>query len=226
MAQRDYVRKKNKPKNNSRIIPNLMMITAVILVVLFAAILYFVSTNKSNKPVSPPQNITEKPQATLPDKPQERWTYLKELENPNGSQSTSQQVGSPTATQEKERQQILDSFISEKPSTNQTVATSGKTSNEGGLNSTTSQQNQVNQSTIQNSQDGADKWLLQCGAFKDKANAELLKAKIAMLGFTSSIKSETFHRVLVGPYSSKLDADKAMATLKTNGVSSCISTTK
>jgi len=110
VAQRDYVKKRAKVKNSSRVIPNLMMAIAILLVILFAAILYFVSTNKPHKPISTPQNITEKPQATLPDKPEERWTYLKELENPN---SHNQAVVPPVtkSTQDKERQQILNSFI-------------------------------------------------------------------------------------------------------------------
>lgn len=220
MAQRDYVKKKTKAKNSSRIIPNLMMVIAIILVILFIAILYFVSKNKTNKPVTPPQNITERPQATLPDKPEERFTYLKELENPDGTQTTPSQI--KPAEKDKERQQILDSFVSDKTSSNPSA--SSATTNPTVIQPQPVKANQSTTQTTTNTQTGS--WSLQCGAFKDKSNADALKAKLAMLGVTSFVKNEKFYRVLVGPYKSKAEAEKAIATLKNNGITSCITTTK
>lgn len=220
MAQRDYVKKKTKTKNSSRIIPNLMMVIAIILVILFIAILYFVSKNKTNKPVTPPQNITERPQATLPDKPEERFTYLKELENPDGTQTTPSQI--KPAEKDKERQQILDSFVSDKTSSNPSA--SSATTNPTVIQPQPVKADQSTTQTTTNTQTGS--WSLQCGAFKDKSNADALKAKLAMLGVTSFVKNEKFYRVLVGPYKSKAEAEKAIATLKNNGITSCITTTK
>lgn len=220
MAQRDYVKKKTKAKNSSRIIPNLMMVIAIILVILFIAILYFVSKNKTNKPVTPPQNITERPQATLPDKPEERFTYLKELENPDGTQTTPSQI--KPAEKDKERQQILDSFVSDKTSSNPSA--SNVTTNPTVIQPQPVKADQSTTQTTTNTQTGS--WSLQCGAFKDKSNADALKAKLAMLGVTSFVKNEKFYRVLVGPYKSKAEAEKAIATLKNNGITSCITTTK
>lgn len=220
MAQRDYVKKKTKAKNSSRIIPNLMMVIAIILVILFIAILYFVSKNKTNKPVTPPQNITERPQATLPDKPEERFTYLKELENPDGTQTTPSQI--KPAEKDKERQQILDSFASDKTSSNPSA--SNATTNPTVIQPQPVKADQSTTQTTTNTQTGS--WSLQCGAFKDKSNADALKAKLAMLGVTSFVKNEKFYRVLVGPYKSKAEAEKAIATLKNNGITSCITTTK
>lgn len=220
MAQRDYVKKKTKAKNSSRIIPNLMMVIAIILVILFIAILYFVSKNKTNKPVTPPQNITERPQATLPDKPEERFTYLKELENPDGTQTTPSQI--KPAEKDKERQQILDSFVSDKTSSNPSA--SNATTNPTVIQPQPVKADQSTTQTTTNTQTGS--WSLQCGAFKDKSNADALKAKLAMLGVTSFVKNEKFYRVLVGPYKSKAEAEKAIATLKNNGITSCITTTK
>jgi len=210
VAQRDYVKKKAKVKNSSRVISRLMMAIAIVLVILFSAILYFVSTNKPNKPIPTPQNITEKPQATLPDKPEERWTYLKELENPNGHNQT---VVPPVtkSTQDKERQQILNSFINDKQTNS--------------INNNQAQANIPN-ITPKNTQSQSENWLLQCGAFKDRANAESMQAKLTMLGMTNFVQSEKFYRVLVGPYKLKSDAEKAIATLKKNGINSCIATLK
>lgn len=225
MAQRDYVKKKSKAKNTSRIIPNLMMAIAVILVILFVAILYFVSTNKTNKPSAPVDVITEKPQITLPDKQEERWTYLKELENPGGA-NNSTQLQSNQASQDKERQKILDNFINDKAQVSTTTpAVADKSTT---TTSTNTNQTKVDQSKpavdVKSNQTGS--WILQCGAFKDRANAESLQAKLAMIGVTSFVKNEKFYRVLAGPYDSKGEAEKVVTTLKSNNMTSCIITSK
>ncbi|OTQ81198.1 SPOR domain-containing protein [Gilliamella apis] len=191
MVQRDYVRKKSQSKskakkNKSRILPSLMIVLAVIIIVLFSAILYLLSTNHPEKPIERPKVKTEAPVATLPEQPQERWTYLKELETPNASSDTNS-----TAS---ERQQILDSFINNSSTTPTT--------------STNSENN---------------KWLLQCGAFKEKTNADTLKASLAMTGISGNItSSQQLYRVTVGPYTNKTDAQKILNTLKGNGINNCI----
>ena len=191
MVQRDYVRKKSQSKgkakkNKSRIFQSLMIFLAIIIIILFSSILYYISTNSPEKPVERPKEKTESPTATLPEKPQERWTYLKELETPNDS-------GNPNVATS-ERQQILDSFMNNKPTT---TTTSANTDNR--------------------------KWLLQCGAFRDKTNADTLKASLAMTGISGNISSsQQLYRVIVGPYTNKDDAQKTLNTLKTNGINNCI----
>jgi Cell division protein len=197
VVQRDYVRKKSRSKkNNSRNKPNLMIFLAIIIVILFSAILYYVVNNKPTqppkKPVERPKVKTESPAAILPEKPQERWTYLKELETPNASGNSNLETI--------ERQQILDSFMNNTPAT---------------TTSTTSP-------TILTNTDNSN-WLLQCGAFKDKTNADILKASLAMTGISGKISSsQQLYRVIVGPYSNKGDAQKVLSTLKTNGINNCI----
>ncbi|OTQ74270.1 MULTISPECIES: SPOR domain-containing protein [unclassified Gilliamella] len=197
MVQRDYVRKKSQPKrkakkNKSRILPSLMIFLALIIIILFSSILYFISTNSPEKPVERPKVKTESPAAILPEKPQERWTYLKELETPNASGNSNLETI--------ERQQILDSFMNNTPAT------------------TTS----TNSPTILANTDNSN-WLLQCGAFKDKTNADILKASLAMTGISGKIfSSQQLYRVIVGPYSNKGDAQKVLSTLKTNGINNCI----
>ncbi|KES16435.1 SPOR domain-containing protein [uncultured Gilliamella sp.] len=192
MVQRDYVRKKSQSKskakkNKSRILPSLMIFLAVIIIVLFSAILYLLSTNHPEKPIERPKVKTESPVATLPEQPQERWTYLKELETPNASSGTNSTTS--------ERQQILDSFINNSSTTTPTTSTNMEDS----------------------------KWLLQCGAFKEKTNADTLKASLAMTGISGNITtSQQLYRVTVGPYTNKTDAQKVLNTLKTNGINNCI----
>ncbi|AJA46056.1 cell division protein FtsN [Frischella perrara] len=211
MAQRDYVKKttkkknksksrnvtKSKSNNKSRTMPTIMVLLAITLVVLFAAILYVVSTNKKDaKPVPPVKNITEGPQSTLPEKPEERWTYLKELEKTDTNQLPINRQPI-THQQNLERQQILNDFIND---------SSQLSSNSLSSNNTTT-----------------DDWYLQCGAFKEHANAESAKAKLAMLGFNASIVNDKLYRVFVDErFASKIEAENAKKRLESNGILDCI----
>lgn len=181
-----------------------MIFIAIILIVLFSAILYFISTNKSDKPSEQPKTKTQSPTITLPEEPQERWTYLKELETPNASS------GSLSNSVASERQQILDSFVN----------------NSRGI-PTQAQSNTITQiKTSASTETPTSKWLLQCGAFKDKTNADTLRAKLAMSGISSTIISGQLYRVTAGPYTSKNEADKAVSSLKNNGINNCITSNK
>lgn len=197
MAQRDYVkkstRKKSKAKssNKSRKIPNILVVLVSLLVILFVAILYFVSSNNSNKPTPPIKKITEKPQFTLPSKPEERWTYLKELEKAENHQLSIQQQ-QIKQQQNQERQQILDHFINDSA-------------------------NMMANPTTQ-----LNNWILQCGAFKDKDNAETAKAKLAMFGVTATIINDKLYRVIVDGSYSKTEAESIKTRLESNGISDCI----
>ncbi len=211
VVQRDYVTKKSRrKKNSSDAASGLMKILAIILVVLFGAILYFVATNHSSKPVDKPKTKTEAPAFTLPEQPQERWTYLKELEKPN---SSSNQTSTPSnSSTVSERQQILDSFVNNtnavKPSPTQTQNTLPKTA------------------VPNNMPQSANRWILQCGAFKDKSNADTLRAKLAMSGVNGSIINGQLYRVVAGPYDKRNDADQTVSALKNSGITNCIVSTK
>ena len=201
MVQRDYVRKKSRSKkNNSRNKPNLMIFLAIIIVILFSAILCYIVNNKPTQPIKPPKKNTQAPAITLPERPQERWTYLKELETPNASYDS----------RASERQQILDSFIN-----NSRPVTPTKNNNSASKQETTAS------ITTQNF-DTSNKWILKCGAFKDKANAETLKARIAMIGISGSVSSGQLYRVTAGQYTNKNEAEKALNSLKNNGINDCI----
>lgn len=215
MAQRDYVKKKAKPKTKSRVMPKLIMALAVLLVMLFSAILYFVSSNKPTTNIASQQNTTEKPQQSLPDKPEERYTYLKQLENPDDNQPIQSSLNNKNKQSENriERQTILDSFAKDKPNNNPTTV----------LPPTTGTQQVITQT---DNNPSSNNWLLQCGAFKDKANAESLNAKLAILGITSKIKSERFFRVISGPYKTKVEAEKTVINLKGNGITCSITAIK
>lgn len=67
-------------------------------------------------------------------------------------------------------------------------------------------------------------YFLQAGAFQTEAEADNLKAKLALLGVEASIQTVTlpgkgvWHRVRVGPYSQVEDLDRARSLLAQNGI--------
>jgi len=69
-------------------------------------------------------------------------------------------------------------------------------------------------------------WQMQCGSFRTKKQAEVLKANIAFTGIASTIrqvsgKNGTWYKVLLGPYEKKRSAERDKHKLKTNNVNYC-----
>lgn len=66
-------------------------------------------------------------------------------------------------------------------------------------------------------------YILQAGSFSRAADAERLRAQLALIGISSSVQAATLsngkttHRVRTGAYASKQDAEKARAFLKRHG---------
>ncbi|TCV82212.1 SPOR domain-containing protein [Sulfurirhabdus autotrophica] len=73
-----------------------------------------------------------------------------------------------------------------------------------------------------------DSYYLQIGSFQNEADADNLKAKLALLGVETSIQTATipdkgiWHRVRVGPYSTLPELNRARATLTQNGLQSSL----
>lgn len=212
MAQNDYVSKKHDriKKRPTGLMLNFMIAIGVVVILLFIATLYTIQKNKSdNKPITKEIRRTEKPEVTLPKKPQERWTYLKQLENPDNNDDDVKNDTVPSLPPT-EREQILNTFREEKamqPSENKTV-----------------QNTEMQSNTIKdNAKITAEgKWFIQCGAFKNKQNAESLKARIAMAGLDSYIQRKTLYRVLIGSYRNKQSATDVLKQLKESEITNCI----
>lgn len=78
---------------------------------------------------------------------------------------------------------------------------------------------------VQKPQPGAkEKYYLQAGSFPNAEDADKLKAKLLMLGMEVAVQTANipdkgvWHRVRLGPYKGTDEMNKAMATLKQNGV--------
>jgi len=69
----------------------------------------------------------------------------------------------------------------------------------------------------------ASGYLLQVGAFPSAADAEALKAKLALQGFVANVQSvdvggQTFHRVRLGPFRSASDLEATKQRLASAGI--------
>ena len=73
----------------------------------------------------------------------------------------------------------------------------------------------------------SDSYLLQVGSFREKTDAEQMKARLALLGITTRIQTvtvneATWHRVRVGPISGGRQADEMRSLLADNGIESLV----
>ncbi|RUO48384.1 SPOR domain-containing protein [Pseudidiomarina donghaiensis] len=68
--------------------------------------------------------------------------------------------------------------------------------------------------------------LMQCGSFRNKSDAEEMRAMIAMMGLESQIRTTdggngVWHRVILGPYESKRDAERDRHKLERGNLHGC-----
>jgi cell division protein FtsN len=67
-------------------------------------------------------------------------------------------------------------------------------------------------------------YYLQAGSFKNKKEADSLKAELTLLNFSPSVQtvtvdnSQTWHRVRLGPFTDRRTLDKARRRLQDNGI--------
>ncbi len=67
---------------------------------------------------------------------------------------------------------------------------------------------------------------MQCGSFKTDKQAQVMKATIAFTGLSAQISAVkgsngTWHKVFLGPYARKRNAEKDKHKLKSNGITTC-----
>jgi cell division protein FtsN len=90
-----------------------------------------------------------------------------------------------------------------------------------------SQKNRPAETPAAQAQADSGSYLLQVGSFREKSDAEQLKARLALLGITARIQSVTvndvtWHRVRIGPVSGVRQADEMRTRLSANGIESLV----
>lgn len=74
---------------------------------------------------------------------------------------------------------------------------------------------------------GAESYLLQVGSFRSAADADQLKARLALMGIVAQVQSvtvngTTWHRVRVGPVPGAAEADAMRRRLRDGGIDSLV----
>lgn len=75
--------------------------------------------------------------------------------------------------------------------------------------------------------DALDRYILQVGSFKNAADAEQMKAKLALLGSVATVQKvtvngETWHRVRIGPFDGARKADEMRRMLSDNRIDTLV----
>lgn len=244
MAQRDHVKRERtrsqnngpnnkKKKKAARSVSSMMLIIAVGLLVVFAGGLYYIK--HINKVVPPQAELPtqQNNKETLPPKPEDRWRYIKELENRQTAMTpglsgveNSTTVSSLTTEQKKILNQVqadMRPANTNLPATyNQQVAPS---TNDGAFipAKTTAKPAQTPSTPPTTVPSAPGSWLLQCGSFKNQEQAESVHARLAFAGIASRItNSGDWYRVMLGPYANREAVNAMLPRLSGAGVAGCI----
>ena len=278
MAHRDFAgrsgSKNNKKKAKKRFNRNTLIGLALVTVLGFGLGLYFLKS-KTPEPVVTTTVQPEKPQpkSVLPNRPEEVWHYIKELETRTVPVDNNPSSVEKNMRLTEEQRQVLIQMEKEQKAAEEAKKLEAQRKEQEATNAekeaAQAQQTQSSQITqVQQAQQtakpeakkpeppkkaevvkaepvktepakteqpkkaepkpaeqqvqaGGKKFGLQCGAFKNRAQAESLQGRLAMAGVNAQIAtSEEWNRVRVGPFGSR-DAATA-AQDKAKSVASCV----
>ncbi|MDX7986444.1 cell division protein FtsN [Xenorhabdus sp. 12] len=249
MAQRDYVsrgrtnpRKKStgKKKNQSQGLPKTTLAVAVALVIMFIGGLFFIVHNKKESVQNAPPPSHNPKSHGLPPKPEERWSYIKELENRPVNESSIQDpsavsnqpsVRAPQLTPEqKQLLEQMQSDMRQPPVSLKEVPYNGEPASLPHITMAPPAQapeyepKQAKQATPEQKTATNDtRLMLQCGSFRAMEQAESVRASLAFAGIESQITTkDNWNRVVLGPYNNKNSAEKMRSRVAGAGVSGCI----
>ena len=279
MAHRDFAgrsgSKNNKKKAKKRFNRNTLIGLALVAVLGFGLGLYFLKS-KTPEPVVTTTVQPEKPQpkSVLPNRPEEVWHYIKELETRTVPVDNNPSSVEKNMRLTEEQRQVLIQMEKEQKAAEEAKKLEAQRKEQEAANAekaaaqaqqaqpAQTAQTQPAQQTAkpeakkpepvkkpeppkkveivkaepakteqpkkaepkpaeQQVQTGGKKFGLQCGAFKNRAQAESLQGRLAMAGVNAQIAtSEEWNRVRVGPFGSR-DAATA-AQDKAKSVASCV----
>ncbi|OBU11851.1 cell division protein FtsN [Morganella psychrotolerans] len=261
MAQRDYVgrgrsapRKKSKSrkKGQAKGLPFTTLVIAAALVILFVGGLFYLVHNKKNPSDATGALPAAHQQSTnngLPPIPEERWRYIKELENReagipeqyyNSTQPPVNQID-PGAKLTQEQRQLLEqmqSDMQQAPVQLQGVPANGEVPRSRVIITEPNQPLRMQTETArtvppvaekpkpqpvqEKPKAEAERWLIQCGSFRETEQAESVRASLAFSGLESRVsQGGGWYRVMLGPYD-KSAAQSVKNRASDAGVTNCI----
>ncbi|MFC0323849.1 cell division protein FtsN [Gallibacterium melopsittaci] len=256
MVQRDYARSsgsRRRQQQQGKGKKKLLLALIVIIVVAFAIGLFFL---KESSPVSKETELTPEAaptakKSTLPSRPEEVWSYIKQLETrevpvddnassvAKNAQLTEEQKKillqleqdklAEQAKQKAEEQARLKAAEQEKlaqtkATSQQQTTTQPKVVEKVEKTTTTTAKTVVTEAKTEseskkNTDKSGRKYGLQCGAFKNKTQAEAMQGRLVVSGFNAFTKSSAdWTRVFIGPLDSYNAASNAKSTLGSKGI--------
>lgn len=249
MPSRDYARSKSKKVSGKK--TSLILALIISLLVAAGAGLWLLKEQApvSSAPTAPTSAApTSSAKSTLPSRPEEVYSYIRDLEtrevpvdkDSKFSQLTKEQEQQILKRQEEERRR-LEQTIAPQP-TMPEVATTAQTApqeetvaqkapevqqtevkkQQEAEKAKAAQQAQTQpKANVAEAQKPSGKFGLQCGAFKNKAQAENMQARLAMAGYNARIVTNAeWNRVFVGPIGDRAAANKAQSNAKS--VAECL----
>lgn len=238
MVQRDYaVRGKKSKKKNNPVNKTLLILLALILIIGFSTALFLLKEGANSAQTTLPVITTPSPttqESTLPSRPEEMWSYIRDLETreipiENGS-STQHEVQNLT----EEQKQILKMLENNQTPTELPIVERKSSNAESAKPATPEKSDQsktiVEAKPVESKNDTTTKtstkegrFGLQCGAFKNRQQAENLQAKLVISGFDARTEDGAkWVRVFIGPVGNRNEAKSLLE--KVNSVANCIVT--
>lgn len=266
MPQRDYIARSNEKKSKKTTKQSNVkkILTLIIILILLCGIgLWFLKANAPTSVIpTVTQNNNQQPKSELPSRPEETWSYIRDLETrtviTDNSQTSQERLAQLTAQQ---KQQIEEKLKQEEArlaaQSQQNNATSHITSSveeeaqlaqraeerqreaerkrqeeaqkaeQARLAAEKAKKQQRTKivataaSPTQKAANQVGKFGLQCGAFKNKAQAENMQARLAMAGFNARVASSAdWNRVFVGPIGDRAATSRAQSNARS--VAECV----
>lgn len=239
-------KKKNKKKNT-----NVLIFLALFIVLVFVVVgLYLLKNQNSKVSVQQAITQQEKaqPKSVLPNRPEEVWSYIKALETrtvpvDNNPASVEQNMrlteeqrqvliqierdkkAADEARKLAEQQRIEDATRTQSKKTEDMKNTEAEIVKSESIKKQDSQKiesaKKVEQIKTVNNVRDSKKFGLQCGAFKNRAQAENLQGRLQMTGLNAQIQTNgEWNRVRVASFDTRELAVQAQSRAKT--VTDCV----
>lgn len=255
MVQRDYAARGGRRKKTTGLNKKLLIAVAVMVVLAFAAGLYFIK-NSSQPVVEQNLQVETKPQpkSQLPSRPEEVWSYIKELESrtvPTDAVQTEKVIqlsekqkeelkklaeqerqAELERTKKSEQETIADKTVDEQTSSAVVSAVNDEAAlkaEQQALEKRKKEEERKKAETVKvaetkkadTAKSGGGSYGLQCGAFKNRAQAESLQARLAMTGLNARVNtSADWNRVVIGPVGDRAAA--AAAQKQASSITNCV----
>ena len=243
MAHRDFAARRGSNKKKKKDSNNKNMLIGIAFAVLFAfgAGLYFLKSKapEGTASVAPVPEKTQ-PKSVLPNRPEEVWSYIKALETrtvPVDDKPSS--VEKNMRLTEEQRQVLIqmekEQKAAEQKAQAQETAQTDEAKAEAKKSAETVKKNETvkvetakkvetkaaETKPVETVAAGSKHFGLQCGAFKNRAQAESLQGRLAMAGVNAQVlEAGEWNRVRVGPFPNREGAVQAQD--KAKEVISCV----